>query len=90
MKKLFRPIRELLTESMGEAQEVETLEDVYNLIKDNGHEPFEKEDIVFKFQCFDKRINWHSYLLVVHGNVAGYTNFDFSEKNITNSFRRRK
>ncbi len=72
---LFRPIRELLSESMEEATEVKTLDQLFDLCDFEGSNWVKGESkIEFHSQGYDDRIKWNSFLITIDGKAAGYTN----------------
>ena len=75
-KVLFRPIRELLSEAMREVEEVRDTGHLFDLCNFEGSWwDKEKAKIEFRYLGFDDRINWDTYLVVIDGKAAGYTNW---------------
>jgi len=69
---LFRQQRGSLDASMETVKEVKTLDDVWNLIdlKDFGI----KKDLSIKHYCYDKRINWNTFIISNSKSVIGFSN----------------
>jgi hypothetical protein len=66
---LFRPVRGGLAEAMAEVVEVRSLSELTKVL--GAKSPAKIE---FKFQGYDARIGWNSFLITVNGQAAGYTN----------------
>lgn len=67
----YRPIREYLADSMADAVE---LQDIKALRFYLDLKPEDK--LEFKYQGYDKRCGWMSFLVVVNGEARGHTNDD--------------
>ena len=80
MKKqiLFRPAASMMSmdEAISQVKELRSIEDILDYInlykckKDKAT----IEDLTIKFYCYDKRINWKTYLICSKGRAEVFTN----------------
>lgn len=72
----FRPHRGGgLRESMELMQEVETIDQILDIVNQNSIMSFTKGDIKIKPYGYDPRIDWDTYIVTIDGyGVVGFTN----------------
>ncbi len=75
MKIKYRDHRGSLDESMKTVQEFETKQDLVKYLKENCVVPFYGYNLRMDHYCFDKRINWDTYIVTIKGfGVVGFAN----------------
>lgn len=70
-KVLYKPIRASLDESMKELKEFDNVEELLKWLCEDyyircGIKMFGAEDINFSYYCYDKRIDWPTYVVTVN------------------------
>jgi len=69
----FRPVRGGLKEAMEEVFESNSLPEILFRAFDGNEMAYGPLDTIeLKYQGYDSRIDWESYLLIINGKVAGY------------------
>jgi hypothetical protein len=73
---LFRPVRGGLIDAMAEVKEVNSWQDLILALDSYDRDRLAKPNgcLELQYQCWDDRIGWNSYLVVVNGQAAGYMN----------------
>jgi len=66
---LFRYHRGSLEESMKTIIEVNSLDD----LKKKLSEEYGETNLTCDFYCFDKRINWDTYMIRSNGDIIGFS-----------------
>jgi hypothetical protein len=70
----FRPMRGSLNNALDEKIEVETIEDLAK------HLETETNKIKIEPYCFDDRIEWSTYIVLVNKYPAGFTDGNFKHE----------
>ena len=64
----FRPHRGSLSDAMKEVSEIEpSMETLKQLLI------LSDEKLEIKYYCYDERIDWDTYIVVVNGQTVGFT-----------------
>lgn len=66
--KLFRPQRGSLAVSMAEKRDVSSIRDIAVILG------VEQRDVSIRYYCYDSRIAWDTYVVIVDGDAVGFTN----------------
>jgi len=71
----FRPARELLEDAMKEVVELAPTRVALtaHLQKQYDHYRIDPRRVEVKAYGFDSRIDWHTWLVTINGDAAGYT-----------------
>lgn len=70
----FRSHKGTLAESMDTVKEVKDLNDVKKILE-KEYEPYKilPGEITCKYYCYDKRINWDSWIILENGYAIGFS-----------------
>lgn len=78
MKIIYRPAGSMMSvyEALEQAKEFNTMEELLDFLVSWHENAFEKEDLVFRYYGYDKRIDWETYLICTNR----YDNEDYIKK----------